>query len=133
MVEIPKFFVPNVPPEDEETAFGRLAEWCRQPVPERERRIYSITYTHDGEEWTATVGQRLHGIRRRRPSRKRSMSPFAPEPPPEHLSDSATVLAIFAGVPYFVVTNKRLEEGVRSAWENPFMAGQPSSVTLFSA
>lgn len=132
MVEIPKFFLPNVPPADEEEAFARLATWCSRPVPERERRIYSITYTHDGEEWTATVGQTLRGIRRWRPSRKRSRSPFAPEPPPEHLSDPATVLAIFAGAPYFVVTNKRLEEGVYSAWENPFMTGQPSSITLFA-
>lgn len=47
------------------------------------------------------------------------------------LSDSAQVLAIFPGNPYLVVTNYRITDGVRSAWENPFMAGRPTSVTFF--
>jgi hypothetical protein len=28
-----------------------------------ERRIYSITFVHDGEEWTATIDEQLRGIK----------------------------------------------------------------------
>ncbi len=42
------------------------------------------------------------------------------------------VLAIFPGTPFKVVTNHRIPGNVRSAWENPFMAGEPKSVAYFS-
>jgi hypothetical protein len=47
------------------------------------------------------------------------------------VSDPATVLAIFPGDPFLVVTDKGVA-GVRSEWENPFMAGMPSSVARFA-
>jgi hypothetical protein len=74
------------------------------------------------------VGEPLHGTKRV-VSRSRGKKV-------EHLKevrDPAIVLAIFPGdVVYDVVTNHRLEGDVRSAWENPFMAGRPTSVTFFS-
>ena len=47
------------------------------------------------------------------------------------VSDDATVQAVFAGRSYIVVTDSRVNPNIRSAWENPFMAGVPRSVTLF--
>lgn len=126
--EIPQFFVPAATPDNEESVYADFAKWCSRPVPERGNRIYSITYIHDGEEWTATVGEALRGKTLASP-RSRSKTPFYPR----SLSDPAIVLTIFPGVPYMVVTNHRIVGSVGSAWENPFFAGQPKRVTLFSA
>lgn len=134
MVDTPAFFVPvsAIDASDasvaEETLYTELAEWCGRPTPSPERRIYSILNVHNGEEWTVTVGERLRGIKRQTRGRGRQKTEY-----PEPLSDSAVVLAIFPGVPYAVVTNKRLKTGVRSAWENPFYVGSPKAVTYFSA
>src|SRR5579875_2980020 len=61
------FFVPpehpDFTPEQQEAAYAEFAAMCRRPVPESDKRIYSITYVHDGEEWTATVGEPLRGVR----------------------------------------------------------------------
>ena len=124
---VPRFFVPAATPENEESVYANFAEACRAAVPPRERRIYSITYVHDGEEWTATVGKELRGVRRRT-VRRRGQSTEQET----RVSDPALVLAIFAGYPYMVVTNAGIDPGVRSAWVNPFMAGQPRSVTYFA-
>jgi len=125
-VQAPSFFVPTVSDKQEE-AYAGFANWCQRAVPDSVDRVYSITFTHDGDEWTATVGEALRGIRRRY-SRKRGTRVEHVAP----LSDPAVVLAIFAGYPYLVVTNHRVPVDVRSAWENPFMAGEPDSVTYFS-
>jgi hypothetical protein len=119
----PPFFVPDSKPGNDEEAYEELAAMCNRGVPARDARIYSITYAHDGTEWTATVGEQLHGIRRRTVrSRGRRVEREQP------VSDSATVLAIFAGVPYVVVTNAGLTASVRSTWVNPFMAGIPKAI-----
>ena len=62
MSEAPRFFVPAATPDNQEMVYADFAEWCGRPVPELERRIYSIPYVHDGEEWTATVGQTLEAF-----------------------------------------------------------------------
>jgi hypothetical protein len=131
MHEAPRFFVPTVIPavkaDNQESAYAELAKWCRRPVADPEKRVYSITFVHDGERWTATVGESLRGRRIRR-TRSRGTRVEREE----SVSDPAVVLAIFAGVPYMVVTNHRLaEHRVGSAWENPFLAGEPESVTYF--
>ena len=120
-----EFFVPAATPEKTEEVYASLAKMCHRSVPDATERIYSIRYTHDGAEWTATVREELRGTRTRNRRRKGQSVEVT-----EQLSDPATVLAIFAGTPYMVATNARLA-GVRSAWENPFMAGQPNSVTYF--
>lgn len=122
----PAFFVPDTDPEHVEERYAGLAKWAQRPVPPLGERVYSITYMHDGEEWTATVGEQLAGVRRKEgTSRGRRIERVT------QLADPATVLAILPGTPYIVVTDHRTTRGVRSAWENPFMAGRPRSVTLF--
>ena len=128
MAEAPAFFVPAATPDNVESVYAGFAKWCSRTVPAMDRRIYSITYVHDGEEWTATVGEPLRGIRHRT-SRSRGKKIERTV----HLSDPAVVLAIFPGDPYMVVTNQRLAGNVGSAWENPFLAGRPESITYFSA
>ena len=127
MSNVPKFFLPASSPDTVETDFASVAQMAHRAVPELSERIYSITYAHNCEEWTATVGQQLHGVQRRKVrsggssvERERSVS------------DPATVLAIFPGTPYVVVTNYRIAVNVGSKWENPFMAGQPKSVIRFT-
>ena len=126
MSEAPAFFVPRASDDAAEAAYGELARFCgRTALPARER-IYSIVYVHDGEEWTATVGRQLSGVKRwTTRSRGRKIDHV------EHPTDSATVLAIFPGVPFMVVTDARMVPGIRSYWENPFMVGKPRSIDLF--
>lgn len=126
MSDIPYFFVPVATSKNVEKVYADFAEWCACPVPPLEERIYSITFVHDGEEWTATVGKTLSGKTLPNP-RSRSKKPHHAR----KLRDPATVLAIFAGVPYFVVTNHRLAGSVGSAWENPFLVGNPKRVIYF--
>ena len=132
MTQAPSFFVPAATPETQESVFADLARIAQRSVPPLAERIYSITYLHDGEEWTATVGESLRGISRKitrsKGKKKERLCPVA---------DPAIVLAIFPGVaifpavPYIVVTNHGLPGNVGSAWENTFLAGQPKSVTRF--
>lgn len=127
MSEAPAFFVPAATPDNQESVYADFAKWIGYPVPSPGKRIYSITYTHDGEEWIATVGERLRGTRLRTTrSRGKKIERTYP------ISDPAIVLAIFPGAPYMVVTNHRIAGNVGSAWENPFMAGQPTSIAYFS-
>lgn len=126
MDEIPTFFVPASTSDNREAVYANFAEWCKCPVPKQEERIYSITFIHNGEEWKATVGERLHGVRRRT-----SRSQGKKIERKTQLSDSAIVLAIFSGAIFMVVTNHKIGEDVGSAWENPFYAGKPVSVSYF--
>lgn len=127
MPAVPAFFVPEAAPGGQEDTYADFAKWCGQSVPEIALRIYSITFIHDEEEWTATVGETLHGMGRPKRGRRSATSERTVS-----LSDPAMVLAIFPGNPYFVVTNHRINRNLRSAWESPFMAGRPNSVTYFS-
>lgn len=118
----PTFFLPGAKPGSEEETYAELARVCRASVPEPDKRIYSIEYAHDGVEWTATVGETLQGVERRTVRRKGQRT----ERTTSH-GDSATVRAIFTGIPYMVVT-----DGYRTRWANPFLAGEPRRVTYFS-
>jgi len=138
MADAPAFFVPFAEPDKQEEAYADLAGWChkdcapivtwdRDSVPPPGQRVYSIAFTHDGEQWTATVGEQLRGvqIKKSRVRGKQVERRIAK-------GDAATVLAIFPGECYVVVTNGGIG-GVVSAWGNPFLAGKPYSVTRFSA
>ncbi len=127
LAEAPQFFVPEVTPDNQESVYVEFASWCGRAVPSLERRTYSIIFVHDGEEWTATVGESLRG-KRFHTTRSRGMKIERERP----VSDLAVVLAIFPGIPYMVVTNHRIGGNVGSAWENPFLAGEPKSITYFS-
>jgi hypothetical protein len=120
----PVFFVPMISQADQEAAYAALAQFCSCSVPSVERRIYSITFIHDAEEWVATVGQNLTGTSRRRVrSKGKTIEKVT------GLSDPAVVLAIFPGNTYVVATNARPPQ---SQWENPFFAGGPRSITYFA-
>ena len=127
MNQAPSFFVPAATAENQESVYAEFARRCSAPAPPLEQRIYSITFGHDGEVWTAAVGETLYGIRTKKTKSKgktieRELA----------VSDPATVLAIFAGSPYQVVTNQGIGGSVGSKWANPFLAGQPRSVQHFT-
>ena len=131
MTESPAFFLPVIPgvaTPDAEAEYARLAEACGSPVPPIGQRIYSISCVHDGERWTATVGQRLKGTRHKIIRHRKTKTTLEYDIP---LDDCAVVVAIFPGVPYRVVTDSGRTNGGRSHWENPFFAGNPG-VTYFS-
>lgn len=121
----PAFFVPGVPEEKYEEAFAALAKFAGRAAPPPGGRVYRIEWVHDGERWTAEVGKQMHGEKIPNPRRKQRAWT-------EKVSDPATVQAIFPDVPWIVVTDKRPIGTARSAWENPFMAGQPAQVEYFS-
>lgn len=114
------FFIPAVGlnlPEDLDDAYAALACFAQCALPAADRRIYSMTFAHDGEEWTATVGEQLGGTR----TRRRSVGgPGVDRTEPLH--DRAAVVAVFAGSPYMVVTDARPLTPTMSHWVNPFMA-----------
>jgi hypothetical protein len=105
----PAFFVPATTPENQESIYAELAKMGQCSVPAMSSRVYSITYTHDGEEWTATVGEPLKGVRYKTSRVKGKKIERV-----LRLSDPAVVLAIFPGNPYIVITNHRLAKNVGS-------------------
>lgn len=116
------FFVPGVSANDQEQAYGELALACGCAPAPTGKRIRSITFRSNGETWTATVGEKLSGSATKlsRAGGQRVERTVA-------LSNSSTVIAIFAGVPFQV-----WHDGASRVWSNPFLAGQPSSVTMFA-
>jgi hypothetical protein len=130
MSEPSSFFVPDVTPGQEEAAYAELAALCHRPIPEAQARLYSITFDHDGEEWTATVGQPLSCVRL---IVRRSVSKKIEAISVNHLGNADTVVAIFDGHPLVVVTNRRVSPGVRWDWLNPFYVGKTKSATYFRA
>lgn len=127
MSDPPTFFVPLVKPEDQEAFYAKLAHLSMCPLPIRAKRIYSIGFRSDCERWTATVGHTLRGVRLRTARRRGARVEVE-----ERLSDPATVLAIFEGSPYMVATDHLILRNVGSEWVNPFMAGQPTSISYFA-
>lgn len=126
MDSAPAFFLPALPPNKYEEVYAQLAKGCGCAVPSPERRVYSITYIHNGERWTATVGQQLKGTQTKRfGSRGDQREVSYP------IDDAAIVVAIFEGYPFQVVTDGGLAAGGRSKWENPFFAANPGSVVYF--
>ncbi|MEJ2815024.1 hypothetical protein [Caulobacter sp. CCG-8] len=117
----PPFFVPYIETEKMEEAYAELARAARRAPLPLDERIYSIAYNSRGESWTATVGKQLAG---EKVVRKRVRGGSAEHV--QRLSDGATVLAIFPGIPFMV-----WHDGVASVWENPLMAGSPTSIRRF--
>lgn len=122
MTQPPKFFIPGVTDIELEEVYAMMAKVAGGPAPEPGRRIYAITFQHDRVRWIARVGEQLSGIETvvKTAKRKRTERTM-------HHSDGATVTAIFPGHPWIVWTNS-----VRTQWVNPFMAGEPTSVTYFA-
>lgn len=129
MAQAPAFFLPPIAhcdASEQDAAYLEIAEKCGRTVPAQ--RVYSITFRHDSDYWSATVGERLTG------SKTRQIGPEDNSTEPTtRLNDAATVVAIFPGTPYLVVTDSGIISGGRTSWENPFYAGVPTSVTYFSS
>jgi len=118
----PSFFVPNVALDKHEEAYAALAKAAgRAPLPLGER-IFSISFRHDSEDWVATVGRRLRGTKvRSTRSRGQRIERTIP------LSNPSVVLAILPGVPFLV-----WHDDTSRVWVNPFLAGEPRSITRFA-
>jgi hypothetical protein len=130
---VPSFFVPFARTADvAEETYRSLAEWCGARVPEDPTdRICAITWVSNREEWTATVGDELRGIVR---ERIRSTGPYRQMyESVKHLRDNATVLAIFEGSRFKIVTNARPMTEVSSAWDNPLLVDATLYVMRFDA
>jgi hypothetical protein len=121
------FFVPGAPREAAELVYARLAVSCGRPVPLPKERIREIRWSHDEDEWVATVGQKLSGSRLRV---RRRGGDFVEVSTPLH--DLATVRAIFPGTSYMVVTDSHPMGTFVSYWNNPFMAGEPTVILKFA-
>lgn len=114
-----KFFIPGVEDDAAEDRYAECAKLCRVAVPAMGERIESITFVHHGETWTATVGETLKGEKVQ--TRQRNRRPVEIRTP---LRDGATVLAIFSGEPYKILTDAQPLTSLRSDWDNPFNMGQ---------
>jgi hypothetical protein len=120
---MPSFFVPMVDADQQEAAYGDLADFAGMAIQPPDRRVFSITWTHDGVEWTATVGEQLSGTETVTKGRGRDRRYFQV---PRHTTD--TVLAIFEGVPFRIMHDNRSR-----IWNLPIYAGKPSRVVNFTA
>ena len=123
---MPKFFIPNQSIDDQESVYAQLAKSVSVAMPVPGKRIYSIRFKHNGIDWTATVGETLTGKSTKTVGRGMSKREVS-----SPVSDTALVMAIFSGNPFFVFTDSGLAQGSRSGWQNPFMAGIPNSVSYF--
>ena len=131
MADAPLFFLPETTPETVEAKYADMADRCHCAVPDRKKRIYSISFTEErrsDEEWTATVGKYLRGVRY---SITRSGGAHVERQ--LVVRDGATVQAIFSGPQFVVVTDCRIGLRIRSDWGNPFDVDKPTSITYFSA
>jgi len=127
MLKVPLFFVPAATSENQESVYTNFAKWCSRSTPTTGKRIYSIEFGSNGEFWTATVGKTLSGVRHKvTKSRGTKVERIHP------VSDPALVLAIFPDAPFMVVTNHNIVGSVGSKFANPFLAGEPKSITYFS-
>ena len=117
---MPAFFIPHCPPETQEARYAHIAKSCHREVPLIGRRIYSISFEHNGIVWTATVGEHLRGRKSVKVGDKGTVE--------WNIGDPALILAIFPRVPFCVVTysNGKSHFG-------PIFYVTPRGVELFSA
>jgi hypothetical protein len=102
-----EFFVP-VADEEIEEIYAELATMAGGSAPvHSHERVYSVAWKVDATQTSvATVGERLSG-------------------------DTATVLAIFPGRPYLVLTTARPFGHQPSTWSNPIPVEVPTTVEYF--
>jgi hypothetical protein len=120
------FFLPRASDDEQaERLYDALAEFAGcEPAPPG-RRVHSIAFSHDGAQWTAEVGEELHGVRTTQQLRRGELIERT-----EELSSSSRVLAVYAGAPFTVVTDAQPITGTPSEWANPFTAS-PDEVRYF--
>ncbi|MCY7326341.1 MAG: hypothetical protein LH605_09460 [Microbacteriaceae bacterium] len=148
-----KFFVPGAadaglsdaglsdagPSDANEAAYRRLAELAAMVPAAPGRRIRQVAFKVGRESWTAEVGRKMTGTR---PEHRRRKGEFTTTT--EKLSGHATVLAIFDGTPFTVVTDGEQAASAPSAPEsspsapesslstNPILVDKPSRVAYFA-
>lgn len=115
-----QFFVPGSadagsPDAGDEAAYCRLAELAGAVPAEPGRRIRRVAFKVARESWTAEVGQKMSGTR---PDHRRRKGEFVTTT--EKLW-GATVLAIFEGTPFTIVTD-----------EEPVAVDKPSRIAYFT-
>ena len=122
------FFLPRAGDDEQaERLYDALAEFAgTEPAPPG-RRVQSVSFTHEGAEWVAAVGEELSGRRTTQQLRRGELIERT-----EVLSSSSRVLAIYPGTPFVVVTDAQPITGAASEWANPFTA-RPDRVTYFDA
>jgi hypothetical protein len=122
------FFVPRASDaEQAERLYDAFAEFAGvEPAPPGER-VRSITFSQDGAQWVAEVGQELRGERTTRQLRRGELIERT-----EELASTSRVLAVYPGTPFTVVTDAAPITSAASEWANPFTA-EPDRVTLFDA
>ncbi len=122
------FFIPRASDDEQaERLYDALAEFAGcEPAPPG-RRVRSITFTQDGAQWTASVGEELGGRRTTRFLRRGELIERT-----ETLTSTARVLAVYPGTPFVVVTDAQPITGTPSEWANPFSA-EPDRVSWFDA
>lgn len=120
---MPEFFVPFVESEDHERAYQELAAVVGAVPRSIDSRIYSMTWRHNGEVWTATVGETLCGIATVTTGRGR----IRKEREVPRRSDD-TVLAIFPGHPGLIAHDNKSKR-----WNFPILTGEPLSVVRFDS
>ena len=120
------FFLPRAGDDEQaERLYDALAEFAGcEPAPPGER-VRAIAFTYDGAQWTAEVGEELHGVRTTQQLRRGELIERT-----EQLSSPSRVLAVYPGRPFTVVTDAQPITGAPSEWANPFTA-EPDQVTLF--
>jgi hypothetical protein len=126
----PAFFVPGCTPEEQETAFAAMANDLpdAMPVPEPGKRIYAISFQHDGDMWSAKVGESMKGRRPVWKGRKKTETVVP-------IEDPAIVVAIYPAYRdnlFWLYHDGGLGSRQRSKWALPFMAGQAGILDYFS-
>jgi hypothetical protein len=106
-----EFFLPVTAEDEYEQRYAELARFAGASVPAPGARLRAVQWESDGEVWEATVGELLVRVT-----------------PPPRVQDSASVMAIFPGTPYLIVTSAQPLTSLRSGWHNPISAGVPPQI-----
>jgi hypothetical protein len=120
------FFIPRASDDEQaERLYDAFAEFAGcAPAPASER-VRAITFTHEGAEWVAEVGEELRGRRTTRLLRRGEFIEHT-----ETVSSASRVLAVYPGTPFTVVTDAQPITSAPSEWANPFTA-EPDTVIPF--
>ena len=121
-----RFFVPGAPDGDDEAAYLRLAESAGVSPAGQGRRVRRASFRRGHESWTVTVGETPRGTR---PQHRRRKGEFTTTL--DTLTDPATVLAIFAGDSFAVVTDAAPLGVGESALPNPLVFARATGVLYF--
>ena len=128
----------------DEAAYRGLAQVAGRVPAAPGRRIRQVAFKVGRESWTAEVGRKMAGTR---PEHRRRKGEFTTTT--EKLSGHATVLAIFEGTPFAIMTDEQADEqpdeqpdeqqaaSAPSASEsspstNPHLVEKPSRVAYFA-